>query len=85
MAMVISTFMLLDEDDEDLEGEGHGVPTKSPQRSLFPEDFNDKVWIRGHVRQGPKMNTLRINYRAVWLANVNANVNEIELPWDHKQ
>jgi hypothetical protein len=31
----------------------------SPQRNLFPEDFHDKVWIRGHVRQaGPKMNTL---------------------------
>jgi hypothetical protein len=36
------------------------VPTKSPQRNLFPEDYHDKVWIRGHVRKGPKTNASRI-------------------------
>lgn len=61
MAMVISTFMPPDDEAEEDEGGagGHGVPTMSPQRNLFPEDFHDKVSIRGHVRQaGPKMNTL---------------------------
>lgn len=41
MAMVINIFML---PDDDLEGEGHGVSTMSPQTSLFPEDFNDKAF-----------------------------------------
>ena len=41
MAMVISTFMLPDVDDDAGGEEGHAGPAGGPQRSLFPDDFQD--------------------------------------------